>query len=106
MASNKLLYRVWKTLDEGLSILEEAAAIVGASTRRLERGIYVGGCLIQPTGIPSRSAMYSRFKMQGFRVYQVSKDEKGKPCLGKVLYEGMDPVMAIRFAVAQKEGES
>jgi hypothetical protein len=96
-----LLYKIWKTLDEGLSMIEEAATIVGTKARRLERGVYVGGALIQPASIPMRYPVSSNGKLQGFKTFEVLKDETGKPSLGKTLYEGIDPVMAVRYAVGK-----
>lgn len=96
-----LLYKIWKTLDEGLSMIEEAAAIVGTKARRLDRGVYVGSALVQPTSIPMRYPASSNGRLQGFKAFEVVKDEKGKPSLGKVLYEGIDPVMAVRYAIGE-----
>lgn len=101
MARNHLLYKVWKTLDEGLSILEEAATQEGVAIKRLEKGIFVAGALVQPTRIPRTHPRDSKGSWQGYKAFSIGQGADGKPTLGAVLYEGIDPVMAVRFATGK-----
>jgi hypothetical protein len=102
MARNHLLYKVWKTVDEGLSILEEAAAQENVKVLRTDKGIFIpAGVLLQPTRIPRIRPHDSKGSWQGYKAFAVKKDAEGKPVLGEVLYEGIDPVMAIRFATGK-----